>query len=229
MNQITKIAKKHKLLIVEDACQAHGASIQSKKTGSWGDIGCFSFYPTKNMTTGEGGMITTSNKKIAEKIRLLRNHGMQERYSYDSFGFNYRMTEISAAIGIEQLKKLSGFNKIRISNAQTLIAGLSHCKEILLPYVPAEYTHVFHQFTIKISRTSPIARQEFIKKMKEKKITTGIYYPNPVHKTKVYANFNYKLPVAERVAQEVVSLPVNPSLKQEDLKRIIKAIISICS
>lgn len=229
MLKITEIAKRHKLFVIEDACQAHGAAIKEKKVGSWGDVGCFSFYPTKNMTTGEGGMITTNNKIIAEKIRLLRNHGMQERYSYDSFGFNYRMTEISAAIGLEQLKKLSRFNKMRVANAQTLIERLPQYKEVVLPRIPSGYTHVFHQFTIKIPNSGRIKRQAFINHMKQRKITTGIYYPIPVHKTKVYSDLNYRLPVAEQVAQEVVSLPVNPSLKPNDLKRIIDAVTSIFS
>lgn len=174
-------------------------------------------------------MITTNNKNIAEKIRLLRNHGMQERYSYDSFGFNYRMTEISAAIGLEQLKKLSKFNATRIANAQTLIKSLSRLKGLVLPHTPVGYTHVFHQFTIKLPKDGRVVRQEFINYMKQKKITTGIYYPTPVHKTKVYSSFNHRLPVAEQVAQEVVSLPINPSLKQKDIKRIIDTITSIFS
>lgn len=225
MKAINKIAKKHNLIVIEDACQAHGAAIQNKKVGSFGLAGCFSFYPTKNMTTGEGGIVTTNNKKLAEKITLLREHGMKVRYHHDILGYNFRMTNIAAAIGIEQLKKLETFNKKRISNAAFLTKHLQKINGIIPPSIPNGYRHVFHQYTVKITKDYEKSRDEVAKLLAKNNIASGIYYPIPVHKQKVYLDFGYKasLPVSERLAQEVLSLPVHPGLTKEDLLQIIAA------
>ena len=125
MDKFMDIAKRHNLIIIEDACQAHGAEFKGKKVGSFG-TGCFSFYPTKNITSGEGGMVTTNDPDIADRVRLLRNHGMRQRYYHETMGFNFRMTDIHAAIGLAQLKKLDMFNDMRISNAHYLTAHMTH-------------------------------------------------------------------------------------------------------
>jgi dTDP-4-amino-4,6-dideoxygalactose transaminase len=227
MVKIMKIAKKYHLAVIEDCCQAHGASIFGKKVGSFG-TGCFSFYPTKNMTTGEGGMITTNNKQIAERARLLRNHGMKIKYYHDVLGFNFRMTEIAAAIGIEQLKKLEKFNKKRIANANYLNKNIK-TKGIILPKIRKGYRHVFHQYTIRITDQCPKSREEIIKKLEENGIGSAIYYPLPVYRQKPYLKLGYKeyLPITEKYSKEVLSLPVHPSLTQNDLRKIVSIMNSI--
>ncbi len=226
MNKVMKIAKKHKLFVIEDACQAHGAKIRGKNVGSFGDMSCFSFYPTKNMTTGEGGMVTTNNKALAEKVRLLRDHGMKVRYYHDILGYNFRMTNIAAAIGTEQLKKLPKLNKKRVRNSRFLTSYLSKIKGIKVPFIPKEYKHVFHQYTICITPKYKLSRDKLIEVLEKNGVGYSIYYPVPVHKQKIYRNLGYKdkLPISEKLAKEVLSIPIHASLNQIDLKRIISSI-----
>jgi dTDP-4-amino-4,6-dideoxygalactose transaminase len=227
MDKIMKIAKKHNLVVIEDACQAHGASIKNKKVGSFG-TGCFSFYPTKNMTTGEGGMITTNSKEIYEKAKLLRNHGMKVRYYHEILGFNFRMTEIAAAIGIEQLKKLDFFNEKRIKNAEFYNKNIKK-EGIILPKVRKNYKHVFHQYTLRVTEKCPKTREEIIEILKNEGIQTSIYYHLPIYKQKPYLDlgFNEELPVTERLCEEVLSIPVYATLTQKDLRKIASIINSI--
>lgn len=216
MKAIMEIAEDHKLLVIEDACQAHGAEFNGKRVGSFG-TGCFSFYPTKNMTTSEGGMITTDDKRIAEKARMLRDHGSRERYVHEVLGFNLRMTDISAAIGLCQLKKLPEFNKKRIENAQNL-TRLIRNEKIITPTVRENCRHVFHQYTIRVMD----GRDKIADTLNEKGIGTGIYYPIPIHKQKFYKGLGYNdsLPVSEKLANEVISLPIHPSVTSENLEYI---------
>jgi len=216
MRAIMEIAEDHKLLVIEDACQAHGAEFNGKRVGSFG-TGCFSFYPTKNMTTSEGGMITTDDRRIAERARMLRDHGSRERYIHEILGFNLRMTDISAVIGLCQLRKLPEFNRRRIENAQTL-NRLIHNERIITPRVRENCKHVFHQYTIRVTDD----RDRIVNILNEKGIGTGIYYPIPIHKQKLYKDLGYNetLPVSERLANEVISLPVHPSVTMENLKYI---------
>jgi perosamine synthetase len=227
MDKIMKIAKKHNLVVIEDACQAHGASIKNKKVGSFG-TGCFSFYPTKNMTTGEGGMITTNSKEIYEKAKLLRNHGMKLRYHHEILGFNFRMTEIAAAIGIEQLKKLDFFNEKRIKNAEFYNKNIKKLG-IILPKVRKNYKHVFHQYTLRITEKCTKTREEIMEILKKEGIQTSIYYPLPIYKQKPYLDlgFNEELPVTERLCKEVLSIPVHPALTKKDLVKIVNLINSL--
>jgi len=223
MDEIMKIATDYNLKVIEDACQAHGASYKGKKVGSFG-TGVFSFYPTKNMTTSEGGMITTDNEKIAEKCKLIRSHGSAVRYHHNILGFNYRMTDIEATIGIEQLKKLNSFNKKRIENANYLNKGLSGIKGIISPKIEKNKTHVFHQYTIRVTKDFKITRDELQKKLQEKGVGTAIYYPIPIHLQELYIKLGYKdkLPVSEKISQEVISLPIHPSVTKENLDYIIQ-------
>jgi len=216
MRAIMEIAEDHKLLVIEDACQAHGAEFNGKRVGSFG-TGCFSFYPTKNMTTSEGGMITTDDKRIAEKARMLRDHGSRERYIHEILGFNLRMTDISAAIGLCQLRKLPEFNRRRVENAQTL-NRLIHNESIIIPRVRENCKHVFHQYTIRVTDD----RDRIVSILNEKGIGTGIYYPIPIHRQKLYKDLGYNetLPVSERLANEVISLPIHPSVTMENLEYI---------
>jgi len=226
MQAIKEICEDYKLLLIEDACQAHGAEYKGKKVGSFGDAGVFSFYPTKNMTTGEGGMITTNNEKIAEKARLIREHGAKQRYLHETLGYNYRMTDIAAAIGIEQLKKLDKMNEIRIKNAAILTQGIKGINGITLPFVPLGTKHVFHQYTIRITEDYKITRTQLIEKMNANGIATAIYYPIPIHKQPLYIKLGYKdkLPNAEKACEEVLSLPVHAGVDIEGINRIIEVI-----
>lgn len=229
MPEIMKIAKKYKLLVIEDAAQAHGASIEGQKVGTFGKAAAFSFYPTKNMTTSEGGAITTNDDKVADLAHLLREQGMRIRYHHELVGYNFRMTNIQAAIGLAQLKKLGRFNENRIANADFITKGLSGIPGLILPVVPKGYCHVFHQYTIRITEEFPISRDGLIDKLKEKEIGSMIYYPIPVHKQKPYLkiSLNVNLPITEMLTKEVLSIPVHPALSKEELKSVVSAVREI--
>ena len=228
MRPITEICRRHDLALIEDACQAVGGECEGRRVGSFG-IGCFSFYPTKNITTGEGGMITTNDSDSFEKARMIRNHGQRERYVHEMLGYNYRMTDMAAAIGICQLAKLDHFNSTRIENAAYLTQALRTIKGIITPSVRENLRHVFHQYTIRVLREFGITRDELREKLAEAGIATSIYYPVPIHKQPVYRRMGYRdnLPVSEKLANEVLSLPVHPGLTREDLDRIVNGIQNI--
>ena len=218
MDAIGEIAERHGLAIVEDAAQAHGAAIGDRRSGSWG-AGCFSFYPTKNMTTGEGGMVTTDDLELADRLRLLREHGMKVRYHHDVLGYNFRMTDLHASIGLAQLAKLPGYNQRRIA-----IAGRygSELEGVITPGVRADTKHVFHQYTIRVQR-----RDEFADRLRERGVGSAIYYPVPVHRQKPFVALGYgdlQFPVTEQLTGEVLSIPVHPSLTDEEVDTVIAAV-----
>jgi perosamine synthetase len=216
MNSILAIAQKHDLLVVEDAAQAHLASIQGKPVGTFGDAAAFSFYPTKNMTSGEGGMIVLKNPEHARVCKLLRNQGMEKRYQNEVVGFNLRMTDIHAAIGISQLEKVHNWTKVRQENANFLNEKIS---SVVTPFVPEGFTHVFHQYTVRVAKH----RDEFSAKLNELGIGNSVYYPTQVHKL---PSFDLKLELkhTEDATMQVLSLPVHPSLSKKDLNRIADAV-----
>ncbi len=222
MDEIMEIVNKHNLLLIEDSAQAHGATYKGRKVGSFGDVSAFSFYPTKNMTTSEGGIVLTDDQEIMERARLLLNHGSPEKYHHDILGYNYRMTNISAAIGLVQFKKLDQFNKQRQENARRLTEGLNDLTWLQTPVVPADRGHVFHQYTVKVDD-----REEFLKYLQEKEIGYGIHYPMPAYEQKLYKDLGYKdtsCPVSEKLCDQVVSLPVHPALSDEDIDYIIDSL-----
>jgi len=221
MDAIMAIAKKHGLIVIEDACQAHGATVQGRKVGSFG-TGCFSFYPTKNITTPRGGIVTTNDDVIADRLRLIRSHGQRERYYHESIGYNFRMTEIQAAIGLAQLEKLASFTRARQEHARYLSERL---QGVVTPTFAPGLEHVFHQYTIRVPDAE---RDALAEHLHEKGIGTMIYYPVPVHRQKVYLDMGYNdhLPVAEQASREVLSLPVHPALTIADLDRIIQGVNS---
>lgn len=228
MTEIMKIAKKHKLAVIEDACQAHGSEWKDKKVGSF-DTGAFSLYPTKNMTVGEGGMVTTDSKEIYDLANLIRAHGSHIRYYHDILGYNYRMTDMEGAIGVEQLKKLNKFNAARQKNAKFLNKNLSKLAGIIVPEPVKEAKHVYHQYTIRITADFPLKRDEVLAKLTEAGIGTAVFYPLPVNEQKIYKDLGYKMttPIAAKISQEVLSLPIHPGLKQSDLDYIVKTFVSL--
>lgn len=220
MDRIKQIAAECDLKVIEDAAQAHGAMIKDKMVGSMGDIACFSFYPTKNMTTSEGGMIITNNSQMADMARILRAHGEKERYKHEILGYNFRMIDISASIGLVQLKKLDGFNQKRIENAEYLTEHIKDLTGIEPPYVSPQVRHVFHQYTVRVKEGKRNALMEYLN---QEGIGTGIHYPIPIYKQKLYQDMGYddNWPETEKAAFEVLSLPVHPGLTIEELEKIV--------
>jgi dTDP-4-amino-4,6-dideoxygalactose transaminase len=225
MDPIVEIARKRGLIIIEDACQSHGAEYKGRKAGSFG-AGCFSLYPTKNMTSAEGGMITTDDAGIADRCKVIRQHGMRRQYYHDELGFNFRMTDVHAAIGLAQLNKLARFNEARIAHAQYLSA---HLRGVITPEVPADCKHVFHQYTLRV----PGGRRDaLLNHLKERGVGCGVYYPMPIHRQPFYMQelkYDLHLPESERAAMEVLSLPVHPALSQNDLETIVAAVNEVAA
>jgi dTDP-4-amino-4,6-dideoxygalactose transaminase len=222
---IMELAHEHGLAVIEDACQAHGATLNNQKVGSFG-TGCFSFYPTKNMTTGEGGMITTNSEDVAQRARLVRNHGFSQRYSSEILGSNMRMNELSAALGLVQLHKLPAHNQKRRDNAAYLSRKLRGIQGIQLPKVRQGCQHVFHQYTIRVTEESATSRNELARILKEKGIESGIYYPIPIHKQPLYRKLGYDddLPISEKMSQQVISLPIHPGVTRQELDFISEVV-----
>lgn len=220
MGAIMEIAEDHGLLVIEDACQAHGATYKGKKVGSFG-TGAFSFYPTKNMTTSEGGILTTDDPDIAARSRMLRAHGSKQRYLHEMIGYNFRMTDISAAIGIVQMGRLPEFTEKRRQNARKLSSGLKDTKNIILPVEKEDCSHVYHQYTIRTPR-----RDSLRDTLQEKGIGTGTYYPLCIHQQPLYKEMGYKgsFPNSEKASREVLSIPVHPGLSDADVNTVIAAI-----
>lgn len=222
MDKINDIAEKHGLMVIEDAAQAHGATCNGRKVGSLGDMSCFSFYPTKNMTTSEGGIITTDDEELAENAKIFRAHGASVRYHHDEVGYNFRMTDISAAIGLAQLDKIDGFNDKRIKNAAYLNEGLKDVDGIITPYCAYDSKHVYHQYTIRVEGN----RDDWVDIINECGVGTGIHYPIPLYNQPIYKSLGItgNCPRAELAANSVISLPVHPSLTKEDLDLVIEAV-----
>jgi perosamine synthetase len=241
MNRLRQLAEAYSLVLIEDASQAHAAAIDGRPVGSFG-TGCFSFYATRNMTTGEGGMVMTNDPAIAEQVRLLRNHGQEARYYHIALGYNLRMSELQAALGLAQLEKLASFTERRIANATFLTEHLKGAVQI--PIVRPGYRHVYHQYTIRV----PSNRNEWIVKLRTQGIDTAIQYPLPIHQQPFYrrksslfrvlspakrsplrgGNPAAHLPATESAAQQVLSLPVHPALSEEDLSTIAREVVALC-
>jgi dTDP-4-amino-4,6-dideoxygalactose transaminase len=217
MAALQALADKHGLAIYEDAAQAHGASLAGRHVGTFGTFGMFSLYPTKNMTSGEGGMVSTGDAEIERKLRLLRNQGMERQYENELVGFNARMTNLHAAIGRVQLKQVGDWTKDRQANAQFFDKNL---QGVGVPPVADGAVHVYHQYTITVGE----GRDEFVKALKEEhQVGSGVYYPIPNHRLPSFQR-EEDLPNTEKAARTVLSLPVHPSLDDEDRDRIVTAV-----
>lgn len=210
------LAARHGLAVVEDAAQAHGATLDGTPVGAFGQAGCFSFYPTKNMHSLEGGMVTTADEALARRCRLLRNQGMEQRYANELVGYNMRLTDVGAAVGREQLRKLAGWNELRRANAAKLDAGLIG---VTTPAVRAGVEHVYHQYTVRVAADRRDALQGFLR---ARRIGSAVYYPVPVHRLPSFG-LDLDLPATEAAAREVLSLPVHPSLSADELDRVVEA------
>jgi len=222
---VQNICSSHTLTLVEDAAQAHGARCNGERVGGFGHFGCFSFYATKNMTTGEGGMVTTNERAHADRLRLIINHGQSEKYLHIRLGYNYRLTDIAAAIGIVQMKKLEKFNARRRKNAEYLTAHI-RCRGVETPFVGQNVQHVFHQYVIRLTDGFPMKRAQFIEYLTSKGIGTAVHYPIPLHHQPLYGITGDPdpCPVSTRLAGSVLSLPVHPMLDNRELTYICDTI-----
>jgi dTDP-4-amino-4,6-dideoxygalactose transaminase len=217
VDRIQNICQEHGLLMLEDAAQAHAAALHGRPVGTWGNAGSFSFYPTKNMTSGEGGMVVTSDTNLAQRVRLLRNQGQERRYENEIVGLNNRMTDLHAAIGRVQLTRLMEWTATRQENAQRFDAQL---EGVVTPPVAPGATHVYHQDTIRVPGHD---RDQFQAELIKRGVGSGVYYPIPNHRLPAF-NRTQDLPVTERVAKECLSIPVHPSLRAADLDQIVIAV-----
>ncbi len=224
MDPLLDLAKKHDLKIIEDACQAHGSKYRGRDVGTLGDVGCYSLYPSKVITTGEGGLLTTNDDALAEKLRQIRTHGEIRPYEYVQLGHNYRMPELQSAIGLAQVKRIPEFLKHRRANAKFLTEQLHDLDTIVLPSEASWATHNWYLYTIRIPR--PRNRNAVQKQLLDAKIGAAIYYEVPLHLTPIYRRlFQYTeglMPVSEQAAKEVLSLPVHPALTEEELEWIVQ-------
>jgi len=220
LRAISAIAEKHGLLLLEDAAQAHLASVDGVPIGAWGIAASFSFYPTKNMTSGEGGMVTTPSAEVARAVRVLRNQGMERRYENEVIGFNTRMTDIHAAIGRVQLTKLVGWTAKRQKNAAFLSANL---RGVVAPPTADGAVHVFHQYTVRVVDHD---RDAFAVELGKRGVGSGVYYPTPIHRLPSF-KLELDLPTTEVAATQVLSLPVYPSLTQRQLEAIVEAVNAV--
>lgn len=219
MLEITELAGKHNLVLLEDCAQATGASYRGVKVGNFGKAAAFSFYPTKNITSGEGGMVVTGDPVVEEKARMLVNQGQRRRYDHEVVGYNYRLSNIHAAIGLAQLSRLDEFNRIRVENAMYYQRRINNPK-IIKPGLPADRTHVFNQYTIRVKD-----REKFTRYLTAKDIGFGVYYPQIIPGQKPYRdNYAGVWPAAEKLAGSCVSIPVHPSLKRDEVMFIADAI-----
>ncbi|MFO7833492.1 MAG: DegT/DnrJ/EryC1/StrS family aminotransferase [Halohasta sp.] len=215
MDRLRELADKHDCLLIEDAAQAHAAAIDGRPVGSLGEAACFSFYPTKNMTTGEGGMVVTDDEAVADRAARWVNHGRTDTYEHATVGHNYRLTSLAAAIGLAQLNKLDDFTAARRSTAARLTETLADVDGIVPPTEPEGFRHVYHQYTVRADD-----RAAFKSYLDDAGVDTAVYYPTPIHRQPPYADYEPTAPAAEAAAESVVSLPVHPGLSERQIDRL---------
>jgi dTDP-4-amino-4,6-dideoxygalactose transaminase len=224
IDAIFKLKKKYNFKLIEDACQAHGAKFKNNKVGSFGDAAVFSFYATKNMTTGEGGIVLTDDKKANKYGRQIINHGREGHSLHTILGYNFRLTNLAAALGIAQLKQLESWIAKRISTAKKYNRAFNDLDFLQTPHIPQNCRHVFHQYTVRISFKK---RKSFMEYLSDKDIECGVYYPCVIYKQPLYKKLGYKSGLckeAEKATIEVLSLPVHPSLSVAEVDKIIEIV-----
>jgi dTDP-4-amino-4,6-dideoxygalactose transaminase len=227
MDPIKKLAKERGVALIEDAAQAHGAEYRGAKIGSIGDMTCFSFYAGKNMTTGEGGMITTNDDDHSEKLRMVRAHGEQRPYWPTMLGHNYRMSELLAAIGLAQLRKLPSFVEKRRENAHYLSEKVGVLGKVIPPKEPEGRKHAWYLYTLRLRGANAGKRNKVLEKLRSKNIEAAVYYESPLHFLQIYrtrSNTRRPLPETEKACRQVFSLPVHPNLDESDLEYMFDAL-----
>jgi perosamine synthetase len=230
IDSIQQLAHRHKLRTIWDASQAHSSRYHGKDVGSLGDAVVYSFYATKNMTTGEGGMIVTGDREIYERCKLLRNHGESRKYYHESFGLNYRMMELCAVLGLQQLKKLPALTAKRRQHAKYLTDHLSRIEGVTVPYVADGIEHSFHQYSILLAVDGfRRSRDDFVQALKAEGVEAAVHYPLALSQQPVFAGENLRLPNSEWLAQRIVSLPVHPSLSKADLEQVVAAVATVAA
>lgn len=228
MGPIMDLARSRGLVVIEDAAQAHGAEYDGRRVGAIGDVACFSFYPGKNMTTGEGGMVTTNDDDLAEQVRMIRTHGEERPYWVSRQGHNYHMPEIAAAIGAAQLRKLPSFLQERRKNAEYLVEKLGVLGKLVMPREPTGRKHAWYLFTPRLRGANAGKRNKLVEKLRSRNIAASVYYESPVHMLPYYRDLQSTrrspLPETERACRQVFSLPVHPQLKQSELQFIAESV-----
>jgi dTDP-4-amino-4,6-dideoxygalactose transaminase len=221
MDAFQAIAAEEDLLLVEDAAQAHGASYGGQSVGTFGDAAAFSFYPTKNMTTGEGGMVLTDDQRVADRAASFVNHGRtgDDTYAHERVGHNLRMTSIAAAIGIVQLEQLPRWIRARRANASRLTDQLGDVPGLTVPFEPVDARHSYHQYTVRTEN-----RERLRERLEEAGVGTGVYYPTLIPHLGAYEGYEVDTPLAERAADTVLSLPVHPGLSEADVDHVGTAV-----
>jgi dTDP-4-amino-4,6-dideoxygalactose transaminase len=219
LGALRDVADSHGVPLVEDAAQAHGAEYRGSRVGTAGDAACFSFYPTKNMTTGEGGMVLTDDESVATRAARFVDHGQTDTYTHASLGHNFRMTNVAAAIGLAQLERLPDFLARRRENARAFTAALADSTAVTVPRVPDHVTHAYHQYTVRTSDRDGLKRH-----LEAAGVDTRVYYPRPIHEQPAYEGYAADAPVAERAAETVLSLPVHPALTARERETILEAV-----
>jgi perosamine synthetase len=219
MGCLSDIADDYGLLLVEDAAQAHGAEYEGRRVGSFGDAACFSFYPTKNMTTGEGGMVLTDRKEVATRAAQFVNHGRANGDRHVEVGHNFRMTSLAAAIGRVQLDRLPGYIDKRRSNANRL-SGILTDGNVVTPAEPDWARHVYNQYTVRCEDRDALQAH-----LEERAVSSQIYYPTPIYEQPAYRGYDVSCPVTERTASDVLSLPIHPGLSESDIKTVARAVL----
>lgn len=226
MDPIRELAAERDLLVIEDACQAHGAQYMGRKAGALGHTACFSFYPTKNMTTTEGGMIVTDDDAVAETCRMLRDQGQSAKYVHDLIGFNLRMTEVCAAIGLVQLRRLDEFVRRRRETAKVLTERLGAAKGLVPPAERPDRVHAFYQYVVRATAKFPIPRDDLVKFLNERGVGARASYPVPVYAQKALAGLKHRrCRVAERAIPQLLELPVHPLVSDADREVIVAAVL----
>lgn len=216
MEYLRELSEEHEFLLIEDAAQAHGAAYEGTPVGAFGDAACFSFFASKNMTTGEGGMVVTDNSELADRARQFIEHGRTEA-GYDGLGHNFCMSDVTAAIGRVQLDKLPELNKRRRENADQLSKGL-HDLPVITPMEPLNRRHVYHIYTIQTDD-----QEELRAHLEKRGVQTGVYYHTPIHDQPAYSEYNLSLPAVERLKERVLALPVHPGLSEAECDQIVDA------
>jgi perosamine synthetase len=229
IKSISEIATKHGLAVVEDAAQAHGATYDGKPAGVFADVACWSLYASKNMTTGEGGVITTDSDETAETLRLIRTHGEKAKYASLMLGYNYRMSEIQAAIGLVQLEKLPAFVAKRRKNAKRLTRILAKTDRLQLPEETKNRQHSWYLYTVRLKNATENERNKIVEELRRKDIGAEVYYVNPVHLLPYYRERfgRRKLPETEKAANQVFSLPIHPSVTEAQVDYIGKTLLNL--